>query len=198
MALSYQQVKENFLSGRFKDCKSYFKKHGYYVESAYCNIILDKLKEAKQDFEKAAEYDCRAHWGILLLQMIEGNISFRPSYFEVRNFLEIDLNILITYCKGDYVEKIIRYADFLAFYNAESYKFIGRVLWANNFIPQAMFFFDIAKDKLYNDPELHYLLAYIFHSQNEIEKCQYELNTCLNILPLYAPAKNLLSRLAKV
>ena len=195
MGITYNQVKENFLSGRFKDCKSYFQKHGHYVESGYCNIILDKLGDAKKDFEKVLNYDRRAHWGLLLLQMINGDeISLRPTYFEVRNFLEIDLNILVTYCKGDYVERIVRYADYLAFYNMECYKFIGRVFWANKLIPASMFFLRIAKDKLYNDPELHYLLAYIYYTHDkDMKKCRKELDTCLEILPKYAPAENLLS-----
>ena len=194
MTVSYRQVKNDFLSGRFKGCKSFFKKNGYYVEAGYCDIILDNLKEAEQDFNVALEYDRRAHWGLLLIQMIKGDISMRPTYFEVRNFLEMDLSSLILYGKSKYIEQIIRYADFLAFYNMECYKFIGRSFWANNYIPAAMFFLRLAKDKLYNDPELHYLLAYIYYYiDNDIKKCENEINTCLNILPKYYPARKLLS-----
>ena len=71
-----------------------------------------RLKEAEQDFNVALEYDRRAHWGLLLIQMIKGDISMRPTYFEVRNFLEMDLSILILYGKSKYIEQIIRYADF--------------------------------------------------------------------------------------
>ena len=193
MTVEYEQVKKDFLSGRIKGCRAFFEQNKYYTEAGYCYIILDKLEKAQQMFEYAVKYDIRAHWGLFLLQLLSGKISKQPTYFEVRNFLEIDLNILILYCKGDYVERIIRYADFMAFYNPECYKFIGRAFWANDLIPAAMFFLRRAKDKLYNDPELHYLLAYIYYSkENDMAKSIKALETCLNILPKYAPASKLL------
>lgn len=193
MTVEYEQVKKDFLSGRIKGCRAFFEQNKYYTEAGYCYIILDKLEKAQQMFEYAVKYDIRAHWGLFLLQLLSGKISRQPTYFEVRNFLEIDLNILILYCKGEYVERIIRYADFMAFYNPECYKFIGRAFWANDLIPAAMFFLRRAKDKLYNDPELHYLLAYIYYSkENDMAKSIKALETCLNILPKYAPASKLL------
>lgn len=196
MAKNYQQVKENFLSGKFKGCRAFFEQNNYFVEAGYCYMILDKFDKAWECFKKAKEYDIRGHWGLLLLQLISGKISMVPSYFEVRNFLEIDLDIFMTYCKGDIVEKIIRYCDFLAVYNLECYKFIGRAFWSHNMLTPAMFFLNRAKDKLYNDPELHYLLAYIYYTEDkDIQKCRREIDTCLNILPQYAPATTLRERL---
>lgn len=197
MVQNYQKVKENFLSGKFKGCRAFFEENKYWVEAGYCYLILDKFDRAKECFEKAKTDDIRGHWGLLLLQMISGKISMVPTYFEVRNFLEIDLDIFITYCKGDIVEKIIRYCDFLAVYNMECYKFIGRAFWSHGITPPAMFFLNKAKDKLYNDPELHYLLAYIYYTEDkDIKKCKREIDICLNILPLYAPAIALSKELA--
>ena len=193
MELKYEKVKEDFLSGRLKGCRVFFEENKFYVEAGYCYIVLDKLEKAQEMFNLAKDYDVRAKWRLLLIQMIKDDIRSFPTYFQVRNFLELDLNILILYCKGNYVEKIIRYADFMAYYNPECYKFIGRAFWANNLIPAALFFLRKAKDKFYQDPELHYLLAYIFyHNEKNIEQCKKSLNTCLEILPEYAPAKSLL------
>lgn len=184
----YTTVKQDFLSGRIKGCYAFFEKENYLVEAAYCDIILDRLKEARKKFFKLAEIDIRAHWGLCLLDMIEGNITINPTYFEIRNFLEIDLNILILYCKGDYVENIVKYADYLACFNIECYKFIGRVFWAYNFLPISMHFLKKAKDKMFNDPELHYLLGYIYYNEGNYLKSKASVETCLNILPQYAPA----------
>src|SRR5574344_189309 len=198
MTSEYEKVKKDFLSGKTKGCRAFFENGGYFVEAAYCYIVLDKLTKAKKLFEKAKDKDIRAHWGLFLLQMLKSEISSHPTYFEVRNFLEIDLGILIMYCKGDYVERIIRYADFMAFYNPECYKFIGRAFWINNLMSASMFFLRRAKDKFYNDPELHYLLAYIYYyNDKDVAKCQKSLNTCLEILPEYAPALNLLEIISK-
>lgn len=193
MTSEYERVKKDFLSGRLKGCKSYFEEHKFYTEAGYCCIVLDEFDKAKEMFEKSVGSDIRAHWGLFLLQLLKGEISGHPTYFEVRNFLELDLNILILYCKSKYIEQIIKYADFMAFYNPECYKFIGRAFWANNLIPASMFFLRKAKDKFYNDPELHYLLAYIYYYNDKDAKMSKQaLKTCLAILPLYAPAKKLL------
>ena len=195
---TYEQVKSNFLSGKIKGCKAFFKANNYPVEEAYCELILGNINSAKKIFEKEQLNNIRAHWGLFLTRMIQDEIVNGPTYFEIRNFLETDLSIMITYCMGDYIEKIIRYADFMAHYNMECYKFIGRAFWANDLMPAAMFFLNKAREKMYNDPELHYMLGYIYYSKyKDIEKCKYELNTCLSILAEYNPAVKLLNILAQ-
>ncbi|MBE7712367.1 MAG: hypothetical protein E7Z87_01335 [Cyanobacteria bacterium SIG26] len=196
MATKYEKVKQDFLSGRLKGCKSFFIQNGYNLEAGYCCLILDKLDLAKEFFEKEKDNNIRAHWGLFLLQLIKGDIKSYPTYFEIRNFLELDIDILITYCKGEYVEKIANYADFMAHYNPECYKFLGRVLWANNLMPASMFFLQRAWDTFYQDPELHYMLAYIYyHNNKDIVACRKALDACLNMLPEYAPAKKLSSKI---
>ena len=197
MLSEYEKVKKDFLSGRIKGCRAYFENNGYYTEAGYCYIILDELNKAEKLFTIAKDYDNRALWGLFLLQLIKDDIKSFPTYFQVRNFLELDLSIFILYCKEKYVEKIIRYADFMAFYNPECYKFIGRAFWANNLMSAAMFFLRRAKDKFYQDPELHYLLAYIFYyNEKNFEQCQKSLKTCLEILPAYNPAVKLRATLS--
>ena len=198
MTMNYEEVKKDFLSGKIKGCKTYFENNNYYVEAGYCCIVLDELDKAKELFQEVQEVDTRAKWGLILLQMIKGDILTFPTYFQIRNFLELDLSILILYCKGEYVEKIIRYADFMAYYNPECYKFIGRAFWANNLMSAAMFFLRRAKDKFYQDPELHYLLAYIFYNNDRnIDMAKKALGACLGILPEYAPAKKLYAQIVQ-
>ncbi|MCM1340047.1 MAG: hypothetical protein NC191_10285 [Muribaculaceae bacterium] len=198
MLTKYENVKNDFLRGKLKGCKSFFEENGYYIEAAYCCIVLDKLDKAREFFEraKAKDGDIRADWGLFLIQLIRGDISSYPTYFWIRNFLEIDINILITYCKSDYIAQIIRYADFLAYYNPECYKFFARVFWANNMMPASEFFLGRAKDKFYQDPELHYLIAYIrYYNDKNKSETKKALEACLKILPEYFPARNLLAKL---
>lgn len=191
MISDYEKVKQDFFSGRIKGCRAFFENNHYYTEAGYCCIILDNFAKAEELFSKVKDIDTRASWGLVLLQILRGNIVTFPTYFQIRNFLEIDLNILISYCKGDYVEKVIKFADFMAYYNPETYKFIGRVFWANNLMNASMFFLRRAKDKFYQDPELHYLLAYIYYQDKNYELCKKYLASCLSILPEYNPAKKL-------
>ena len=188
----YLKYREKFLSGDDNKCRAYFEKNGYYVEFAYCELVLGRLDKAYKIFDKHCKENTRAYWGKFLLQMILNKVSIMPTYFEIRNFLEIDINILLTYKKYNYVEKIISFANFMSEYNPETYKYIGRVLWTNNFIKESLLFLEGGKNILYKDPELHYLLAYIYYYNNkDSSKALKSLNTALEILPRYFPACNL-------
>ena len=195
MNSKYEQVKTDFLAGRLKGCKDYFEKNNYPLETGYCYLILENLKKAEKMFQISAQDNIRGHWGRCLTQMVKDKLYLDPTYFEVRNFLEIDLSILITYYKGKYIENVLQYADYMASLNPECYKFIGRAFWANKLMPAANYYLGKAKDVLYNDPELHYLLAYIHYTDNDIDLAKKEINTCLEILPEYAPPKMLLNRI---
>lgn len=195
MILDYKKAKEELLTELDYDCQQFFVKKGYILENAYYELLSDNLEKAKNLFSAIKNNDIRAHWACFMISMIEANVREYPSYFELRNFLEIDLNILIHYFKGDYVEKIVRYADFMFTINPEVHKFIGRVFYNNGYLEQGMFFLDRAKSYFYHDPELHYLLAYIYYNNNQVEQAKKALEDCIKILPDYFPAESLLKKI---
>ncbi len=197
MFTEYSKAKENLLAAQDLGCRQFFLENGYMLEYAYSLLLDDNLTQAKQIFESLKEKDIRAHWACCLISFIEGEISEYPTYFEIRNFFEIDLNILISYYKGDYVEKILRYADFLFSVNPETYKFIGRVLYNNNMESQALFFLERAKCYFFHDPELHFLLGYIYYKKNDLLIAEKSLKDCLYVLPKYFPAEDLLDKILK-
>lgn len=157
MITSYKKAKENLLTGLNLDCQQFFGKNGFGLENAYSLLFNEDLEKAKFAFSQIKDSDVRAKWALFMISLIEGNVKEYPTYLQLRNFLEIDLNLLIHYFKGDYVEKIIRYCDFMFTINPEVYKFIGRVLYNNNLEQQALFFLEKAKSYFWHDPELHYL-----------------------------------------
>lgn len=195
MFIDYQKAKDKLLAGFDKDCQQFFVKNGCVLEDAYLHFLIGDLPYAKKQFALIKDSDIRAHWALFEISLIDGEVFEYPSYFELRNFLEIDLNLLITYCMGTFVEKIIRYADFMYTINPEVHKFIGRVLYNNNLPEQGMFFLNRAKNYFYHDPELHYLLAYINYQNNDYSKCRKSLEDCLRILPDYFPAKDMKKKL---
>lgn len=191
----YKIEREKLLAVHDLSCRQFFLDNGYLLEYAYCELLNDNLSLAKEIFSSLREKDIRANWAVFMISAIEGNLSDYPSYFEIRNFLEIDLNILINYFKGDYVENIIRYADFMFSINPETFKFIGRVLYNNGLEEQAMFFLKHAKSCFYHDPELHYLMAYIYYNKGENIKARKALEDCLLVLPQYFPAVDLMKKI---
>ena len=82
--------------------------------------------------------------------------------------------------------------------NPEVYKFIGRVLYNNNMEDFAMTFLDCAKNYFYNDPELHYLIAFIHYNNKNYEKAKEASNNCLHVLPQYFPAVDMLRKLENI
>ena len=198
MVLDYQKAKEELLTGKIDDCQQFFVKNGYVLELAYARLLCDDIEGAKNLFSSIENSDIRAHWSLFMISLIEGEAQEYPSYFELRNFLEIDLNILITYYKGDYVEKIIRYADYMYTINPEVHKFIGRVLYNNGLVEQGLFFLNRAKSYFYHDPELHYLLGYIYFNQGKLDEAQKVLENGLRILPEYYPTENLLKNIIEI
>ena len=184
-------MKENFLASRFDGCQKFFVEHGCVLELAYFEILADNLQEAKKLFGLIKEQDIRAVWGEYFVSMLEINATTYPSYFELRNFLEIDLNILITNGKGTYVQNILGYADFMSKINPEVYKFIGRVFYNNGLKKEGMILFERAKDAFYNDPELHFLIARAYLDAGEREKALHYTRVCQRVLPEYYPAVKL-------
>lgn len=196
MITNYKKAKENLLTRLNLDCQQFFVKNGCTLECAYCFLFNEDLENAKFAFSQIKDSDVRAKWALFMISLIEGNIKEYPTYLQLRNFLEIDLNLLIHYFKGDYVEKIIRYCDFMFTINPEVYKFIGRVLYNNNLEQQALFFLEKAKSYFWHDPELHYLLAYIYYENNNKTEALKCIENCLDVLPKYFPAEDLKRKIA--
>lgn len=192
---SYDEAKTKFLEGDLNSAENYFGKNEFILEYAYCKLLEGDSDKAKSEFLKIYKNDLRADWGRILIQFIQGYVSDVPSYFQIRNFLEIDLNLLIKAGQPDFVENIINGADIFYSINPESYKFIARVMLNNDFNDVALYYLNKAKDKFYQDPELHLMLATCFARNGEIMRAKASINDCLMILPEYFPAKNFLATL---
>lgn len=157
------------------------------VEHAYIAIINDDLKTAQAVFESMDSP--RAHWGKSLTDILSGFTDRYPKYFEIRNFLEIDLEFLLKNEKIDYTEQLLGALDFLYTINQEVYKYAARVMYENKLYPAAKKYMEKSKELFYNDPELHYMLAkYFFEAGDYINAANY-IKECLKIVPDYYPAK---------
>lgn len=191
---SYVDAKNRFLSGDYS-VEIFFKQNNYLLEYAYCRLLIGDTQTANEEFLKMANYDTRANWGSKLIQFINCYVTNVPSYFQIRNFLEIDLNLLINAGQAQFVENIINGVDIFYSINPESYKFISRVMLNNGFPEIALYYLNKAKENFFTDPEMHFMFANCYVKEGEIELAKDALNKCLKILPAYFPAKNLLKKL---
>ena len=166
------------------------------LEHAYLAILQDELDAARLIFSSLNSP--RANWGVALISILKGFIKKYPTYFQVRNFYEIDLDFLLKNNKIPYVEQMLGALDFLSTINQEVYKFAGRVMLENKLYSACLKYFEKSKIIFYNDPELHFLLAkyyLITHNKNEAE---FYIDECLNLLPEYYPALQLKNRIEEL
>lgn len=195
MIINYKKAKEEMLTALNDDCQHFFATNNYILELAYYELLHKNPENARSLFENISDCDIRANWGIFISGLVQGKVNSYPSYFQLRNFLEIDFNLFLKYYLGEYIENITKYADWLYTINPEVHKFIGRVFLKNGYEDYALYFLNRAKDYFFNDPELHFLLAEFYLAKKNIAEARLAVQNCLSILPEYYPAKELQRKL---
>ena len=194
---SFQDAKIMLLTGDLT-CEPYFEQNNNSLELGYCKLLAGKIEEAKELFNSICDNDFRADWALKLIQFIEMYVTVAPSYFQIRNFLEIDLHLLIQSGQAQFVENIINGSDTFYSINPESYKFIARVMLYNGYKDLAFYFLKKAKDKFYYDPEMHFMMAICYEKSDDIPNAKKSLRACLSILSEYFPAKIMLDQLENI
>lgn len=194
-SISYNEAKNHLISGNYS-VENYFIQNNFILEYGYCQFMSGDISAASNAFSKILDIDFRANWANKLIQIINNSIIETPSFFQIRNFLEIDLNLLLEAGQAEFIEIIINRADLLSSINPESYKFISRVMLNNDFYDVALFYLNKAKNNFYCDPEMHFMLANCYIKKGDNQAAKDSVNNCLRILPEYYPAKKLLLTLS--
>lgn len=156
------------------------------LESAYLAILDNDLKTAEGIFE--AQDSPRALWGRSFVEILRGFLERYPTYFEIRNFMEIDLDFLVKNEKNDYVEQFLGSLDYLSNINREVYKYAARVMFINKLYNSAYRYLEKSKNIFYNDPELQFMLAKYYLNIGDYKMSDFHISECLKIIPTYVPA----------
>lgn len=156
------------------------------VEHAYLALLNEDLATAKTVFSKID--NPRGIWGTILVSILEGYMEIFPTFFQIRNFLEIDLDLLLKNEKINYVEQLLGALDIFAEINQESYKFVARVMLENNLLSAAFNYMQKSKDIYYNDAELHFMLMRYYLKVHDFKQAYFHVNECLKLIPNYYPA----------
>ena len=192
---NYQKIAQKyFIDGDFISAKNIYQKLDLPLETAYCELFSGNLYSARKIIMKLPKDSPAQEWIISFLQMIEANLINMPSFLQIRNFFEIDLNNLFLCGKKEWIENVINYVPILATVNAEAYKLAARVLKNNEQTDLAQRFLRKSLDICFNDSETHFLLAEIYIKEGYNEDAKKHLHyACQN--GGYAPAEKLLSKL---
>ena len=157
------------------------------IEHAYLLILNDDLEKAKEIFKSIDSP--RAHWGITLVSILQGFLEKYPTYFQVRNFFEIDLDFLLKNKKINYVELLLGSLDILSNVNQETYKYTARVMFENKLYTASLKYMDKSKEIFYSDAELHFMLAKYYFLKHLYSEALFYINECQKLIPDYYPAK---------
>lgn len=166
------------------------------IEHAYLSILTEDLESAKKIFTKIDSP--RAIWGAILVDIINGYLSEFPTYFQIRNFFEIDLDMLLKNEKISYVEQILGSLSILSTINQEIYKYAARVMYVNRLYSAAFKYMNKSKKIYYNDAELHFMLAKYYLHVNDYEHALFYVEECLKLIPDYYPAHLLKQKIDEI
>lgn len=208
----YENLKENLLYSKnpleleylariyleekdYNKAASIYKSINKLYEYGRCQLLLGNYDEAKSVWKNIAEDTPPLLWGRSMLEFINLYVINVPTFFQIRAFLEVDLDALLKAGQIKFCENIVNGAHLLAQNNQESYKFIARVFVNNSYFDLAELFLKRAKDICYVDPEVHFLLAKCYINAKDIKNAKKCLNTCLEKGYGYYPAKKLLESL---
>lgn len=180
---------EILLAGDYKQALGLIDRKNHPLEAAYACFLAGQLIESEAIIKNLDS--TRANWLKNLVALMKTGEMPSPTYFQIRSFLELDIDLLIRAQKVNYLEKIFSYAEILTDINNETYKLIARVLFNNNLISLAKYYFDLYKDVLFYDPELHFMYAKYYILKHEYENALSSINHCLYAMPKYFPALKL-------
>ncbi len=184
-----------FEEGDFKTASEIFKDAGMLYECGRCELLQGNLEQAKEIWSSIKTDSPPILWGRSLLEFINLYVINVPSFFQIRAFLEVDLDAMLKAGLLNYCENIVNGAHLLALNNQESYKFIGRVFINNNYYDLAELFLQKAKEVCYVDAEVHYLLAKYFIHNKDTAQAKKSLEIAIDKGFGYFPARKLLEEI---
>lgn len=179
----------------YKNAGEIYRSLGKLYEYGRCLLFQGKLEKTRALWTSLAPDTPAVLWGCSLLEFIDMYVVHLPTFFQIRSFLEMDLDAILTAGQIKFAENIINGADLFAKTNTESYKFIARVLVNNNYHKLAEVFLEKAKDICYVDPEVHFLCAKCNLFKNDRKAAVKSLKTAIDKGYGYYPAKKLLNEI---
>ena len=184
--MDYKEAVKLLEDGKGISLREYFKENNFLLEYGYTYLLDGNLDKAYEILSTLTSP--RAEWASYIIPFLQGWHGTLPTFFQIRNFLEIDISLFLKYNQADYVQKLIDIADFMQDINTETYKFLARVLFKNVYMEAAKIFMDKSANYYYKDVELHYLYVEFYLSHNDRENALKALRTCLRINSEYYPA----------
>lgn len=166
---------------------------GEKYQQGYCELLAGNEAEAEKIWYSARESE-PCEWGKCLLNFIRLKKGKKPTFLQIRNYLEIDIGYFIQADKLKYAENLIKNDEIFISVNLESYKLIGRTLLNFGFYNMARKYLLKSLQILPDEAETLYFLGKYNHLIGAYSESKKILEKCLDINRSYIPARDLLSK----
>ena len=161
-----------------------------YGEEGYCYFYAGNKSAADRVWFTADENASPLlKWAKAFSGFVEKKRNRVPTFFQIRNFYENDLDRLLLKGFDDYAENLIDSIQFFEDVNPEIYKFTARVLYNHKYHDYADKFLSVARKYGDEDCELYYLEAKNNIAQKRYYSAVKSLEKSLSISEKYYPAK---------
>lgn len=184
-----------FYEKKYANAEMLFKKLHKFVEYGYCKLFQGEKRAADMIWNSLEDTSPLIMWAKALSGYLDKKQTRIPTFFQIRNFYECDLDTLMSLKFLKYSENLINSIQYFADINPEVYKFTGRVLLNHGYLDLAEKFLQAGKDVVFDDTELHFLFAELRMAQNQRPAAIKSLETVLEISPTYYPARKLLANI---
>lgn len=186
-----------FETKQYDKAAELYKKLNLPFQEGFCYLLTGNITKAKEIWNKTPDSSA-VLWGQTVIGIIESKINHFPTYFQIRNYLESTLSYLFEAKRYDYIEKLISAKEFLAEFNIESYRIIGKVLLEYNWFNLSKQYLEKSVGELPQDYEAYYLLGLWYYQNNEPKKAKYFLRRCVDINDYYCAASKLIDKINEI
>jgi len=166
----------------------YFEKANNIAGCGYCELLKGNIREAKILLNLVRNSSSFVNWLLFLIDLTEEKYG-KTTYFQVRNFYEQDLEMLIMYKRNNEAERIIQKCEYISGFNREVYKYCARVLLNNGYIKESEIMLRNSLEVCYNDPETHYMLGEVNIIKDNRQEAVYQFETSSKVNGGYYPAE---------
>lgn len=173
---------------RIKDAYLLFDKAENVSGCAYCKFLAGEIEEARILLTLIKNSSPFSNWLLCITNLLDENYSIYPTYFQIRNFYEQDLENLFMYGQYETINKLIKLNGFFETFNREIYKYSARVLSNNNHTKEAKQLLEKSLEIYYNDPETHYMFGEIYEKEKELDKAKNSYKKAIEVNKEYMPA----------
>lgn len=188
MINSFKEAQDCFYNKNYIDALDFFKENNDLYSAGLCCLLLKRFDEAETFWKMSKNYSPASNFGLCILKLINLEPASIPSFFQVRAFLEVYINLFLENNYLEWCENIISSSEILYQGNPETYKFIARALFANGYFDLAIKFCKKSLDLFYSDPEALLILAQCYFLLNDKEMAKFENDKILRMVKDYYPA----------